>query len=89
MCVCVCACVCACVHACVHVCMRVCMRVCVYACMRACVCSLSVLVGAELHERVEEHLMPCLSQLAVAAGRDSLWKPLNCQVLLETGETIP
>ena len=31
--------------------------------------------------------MPCLSQFAVAAGSDALWKPLNYQVLLKTRHT--
>ena len=48
-------------------------------------------VGGEesYQERVEQQLVPCLSQLAVAAGRDSLWKPLNYQLLLKTRESSP
>ncbi|XP_014661393.1 PREDICTED: HEAT repeat-containing protein 1-like [Priapulus caudatus] len=38
--------------------------------------------GEELYNaRVEEHLVPCLVQFAVAASDDSLWKQLNYQVL--------
>ena len=33
---------------------------------------------------IEKHLAPCLSQLAVAAGKDSLWKSLNHDLLMKT-----
>ncbi|XP_067928293.1 HEAT repeat-containing protein 1-like [Watersipora subatra] len=33
---------------------------------------------------VTDHLVPCLSQLAIAAGDDSLWKPLTYQICLKT-----
>ena len=39
---------------------------------------------AEFKERLTNHLVPCLSQFAVAAGNDAQWKPLNYQVLLKT-----
>jgi U3 small nucleolar RNA-associated protein 10 len=34
--------------------------------------------------RVESHLCPCVAQLAVAAGKEDMWKPLNHQLLLKT-----
>ena len=34
--------------------------------------------------RVEKLLCPCVAQLAVAAGREDLWKALNYQLLLKT-----
>ncbi len=41
--------------------------------------------GSECYsKRVETNLVPCLSHFAVAAGKDSLWKPLNYQLLLKT-----
>ncbi|XP_070562669.1 HEAT repeat-containing protein 1-like [Ptychodera flava] len=41
--------------------------------------------GAEAYqERIASHLTQCIGQLAVAAGDDSSWKPLNYQVLLKT-----
>ncbi|XP_014780648.1 HEAT repeat-containing protein 1 [Octopus bimaculoides] len=36
------------------------------------------------NKRVNDHLIPCLSQLAVATHDDTLWKSLNYQVLLKT-----
>ena len=39
---------------------------------------------AEFKQRLTNHLVPCLSQFAVAAGNDAQWKPLNYQVLLKT-----
>ena len=35
-------------------------------------------------ERVESQLAPCLAHFAAAAGKDSLWKPLNHQLLLKS-----
>ena len=35
-------------------------------------------------EIVEKHLAPCISQLAVAAGKDKLWKSLNHSLLMKT-----
>ncbi|XP_013379865.1 HEAT repeat-containing protein 1-like, partial [Lingula anatina] len=34
--------------------------------------------------RVNDHLVPCIAQFAIAAGDDGMWKPLNYQVLLKT-----
>ena len=39
--------------------------------------------------RVENLLCPCVAQLAVAAGREELWKPLNHQLLLTTRHKRP
>lgn len=38
----------------------------------------------ELRERAKRIVIPCIAQLAVACGDDSLWKQLNYQVLLKT-----
>ncbi|XP_058525366.1 HEAT repeat-containing protein 1 isoform X2 [Ochotona princeps] len=35
-------------------------------------------------ERVTKHLIPCIAQFSVAMADDSLWKPLNYQILLKT-----
>ena len=41
--------------------------------------------GLDLYQqRVQAQLCPCLTQLAVAAGKEALWKPLNHQLLLKT-----
>lgn len=40
-------------------------------------------------ERVSKNLVPCLAQLAVTAGKDVHWKPLNYQVLLKTRHSSP
>lgn len=41
--------------------------------------------GAECYrKRVESQLAPCLAYFAVAAGKDSLWKPLNQQLLVKS-----
>ncbi|CAG0897971.1 unnamed protein product, partial [Darwinula stevensoni] len=37
--------------------------------------------GAE--ERIRDHVVPCLGNLALAAGRDFLWKPLHYHILLK------
>ncbi|XP_069708454.1 HEAT repeat-containing protein 1 isoform X1 [Phaenicophaeus curvirostris] len=34
-------------------------------------------------ERVTAHLIPCIAQFSVAMADDSLWKPLNYQILLK------
>ncbi|KAI8823046.1 uncharacterized protein EV422DRAFT_585585 [Fimicolochytrium jonesii] len=34
--------------------------------------------------RVTRYLVPCIGQLAVTVGKDTLWKPLNHQVLMKT-----
>ncbi|KAK9703316.1 snoRNA-binding rRNA-processing protein utp10 [Basidiobolus ranarum] len=36
------------------------------------------------HEHIDQHLVPCLGQLAVTASNEALWKPLNHQVLLKS-----
>ena len=38
-------------------------------------------------QRVEQHLVPCLAQFAVAAGKDDLWKKLNYQLLLKSRDS--
>ncbi|XP_043915044.1 HEAT repeat-containing protein 1 isoform X2 [Protopterus annectens] len=42
-------------------------------------------IGGEdaYQERVTNHLIPCIAQFSVAIGDDSLWKPLNYQILLK------
>ncbi|CAM9779225.1 unnamed protein product [Lampetra planeri] len=40
-------------------------------------------------QRVACHLVPCIAQFAVAMGDDTLWKPLNYQILLKTRHTSP
>jgi len=40
-------------------------------------------------EYIDTHLVPCVSQLAIAAGDDSLWKPLIYQVCLKTRHQNP
>ena len=44
------------------------------------------MVGGEkaYQSRVGEVLRPCVAQLAVAAGGEDLWKPLNHRLLLKT-----
>ncbi|NWQ74068.1 HEAT1 protein, partial [Columbina picui] len=50
----------------------------------------NVLGGDEkFQERVTAHLIPCLAQFSVAMADDSLWKPLNYQILLKTRHTSP
>ncbi|NXL89938.1 HEAT1 protein, partial [Alectura lathami] len=45
----------------------------------------NVLGGDEkFQERVTAHLVPCIAQFSVAMADDSLWKPLNYQILLKT-----
>lgn len=36
---------------------------------------------------MESQLAPCLAHFAAAAGKDSLWKPLNHQLLLKSRHT--
>ena len=69
-----CVCVCVCVRA----------RACVYVCV--CAPQVSNMVGGaeQYSSRVEHQLSPCLAQLAVAAGKETLWKSLNQQLLLKT-----
>uniref|UniRef100_UPI003AB09606 HEAT repeat-containing protein 1 n=1 Tax=Centroberyx gerrardi TaxID=166262 RepID=UPI003AB09606 len=39
---------------------------------------------AAAQRRVTQHLVPCVAQLSVALGDDTLWKSLNYQILLKT-----
>uniref|UniRef100_A0A3Q1MF36 HEAT repeat-containing protein 1 n=1 Tax=Bos taurus TaxID=9913 RepID=A0A3Q1MF36_BOVIN len=43
----------------------------------------------KFQERVTKHLIPCLAQFSVAMADDSLWKPLNYQILLKTRDSSP
>ncbi|XP_024617224.1 HEAT repeat-containing protein 1 isoform X2 [Neophocaena asiaeorientalis asiaeorientalis] len=43
----------------------------------------------KFQERVTKHLIPCLAQFAVAMADDSLWKPLNYQILLKMRDSSP
>ncbi|XP_078085724.1 HEAT repeat-containing protein 1 isoform X2 [Mustelus asterias] len=38
----------------------------------------------EYKDRVTNRLIPCIAQFSVAIGDDSVWKPLNYQILLKT-----
>ncbi|KAJ3173673.1 HEAT repeat-containing protein 1 [Geranomyces variabilis] len=38
---------------------------------------------------VSNYLVPCIGQLAVTLGKDSLWKPLNHQILMKTRHEDP
>ncbi|NXD21175.1 HEAT1 protein, partial [Spelaeornis formosus] len=50
----------------------------------------NVLGGDEkFQERVTAHLIPCIAQFSVAVADDSLWKPLNYQILLKTRHNSP
>ncbi|NWZ13446.1 HEAT1 protein, partial [Agelaius phoeniceus] len=50
----------------------------------------NVLGGDEkFQERVTAHLIPCIAQFSVAMADDSLWKPLNYQILLKTRHSSP
>lgn len=40
-------------------------------------------------ERVTKHLVPCIAQFSVAMADDSMWKPLNYQILLKTRDSSP
>ncbi|XP_041604784.1 HEAT repeat-containing protein 1 isoform X3 [Vulpes lagopus] len=48
-------------------------------------------LGGDVHfqERVTKHLIPCIAQFSVAMADDSLWKPLNYQILLKTRDSSP
>ncbi|XP_016055352.1 PREDICTED: HEAT repeat-containing protein 1 [Miniopterus natalensis] len=43
----------------------------------------------KFQERVTKHLIPCIAQFSVAVADDSLWKPLNYQILLKTRDSSP
>lgn len=49
------------------------------------------MIGGEekFQERATEHLIPCIAQFAVAMADDSLWKPLNYQILLKMRHASP
>ncbi|XP_053156079.1 HEAT repeat-containing protein 1 [Hemicordylus capensis] len=50
----------------------------------------NMLGGEEkFQERVTVNLVPCLAQFAVAMADDSLWKPLNYQILLKMRHASP
>ncbi|XP_015678298.1 HEAT repeat-containing protein 1 [Protobothrops mucrosquamatus] len=50
----------------------------------------NMLGGEEkFQERVTVHLIPCIAQFAVAMADDSLWKPLNYQILLKMRHASP
>lgn len=40
-------------------------------------------------ERITKHLVPCIAQFSVAMADDSMWKPLNYQILLKTRDSSP
>jgi hypothetical protein len=39
--------------------------------------------------RMERHFIPCIENLAVNIGNESLWKPLNYKLLIKTGSDNP
>ncbi|NXW33143.1 HEAT1 protein, partial [Phaetusa simplex] len=41
----------------------------------------------KFQERMTAHLIPCIAQFSVAMADDSLWKPLNYQILLKMRHT--
>ncbi|XP_028625749.1 HEAT repeat-containing protein 1 [Grammomys surdaster] len=43
----------------------------------------------KFQERVTKHLVPCIAQFSVAMADDSMWKPLNYQILLKTRDSSP
>ncbi|XP_067901387.1 HEAT repeat-containing protein 1 [Heterodontus francisci] len=43
----------------------------------------------EYKDRVTNHLVPCIAQFSVAVADDSVWKPLNYQILLKTRHSSP
>uniref|UniRef100_UPI00398EE581 HEAT repeat-containing protein 1-like n=1 Tax=Pristiophorus japonicus TaxID=55135 RepID=UPI00398EE581 len=50
----------------------------------------NMLGGEEAYnDGVTNHLIPCIAQFSVAIGDDSVWKPLNYQILLETRHSSP
>ncbi|XP_051849505.1 HEAT repeat-containing protein 1 [Antechinus flavipes] len=50
----------------------------------------NMLGGEEtFQERVTKHLIPCIAQFSVAMADDSLWKPLNYQILLKMRHSSP
>nr|XP_014340340.1 PREDICTED: HEAT repeat-containing protein 1 [Latimeria chalumnae] len=50
----------------------------------------NMLGGEEnFQKRTTEHLIPCIGQFSVAIDDDSLWKPLNYQILLKMRDSSP
>ncbi|KAM4041921.1 HEAT repeat-containing protein 1 isoform 2-T2 [Anomaloglossus baeobatrachus] len=50
----------------------------------------NVLGGEEKYQtRVGQSLVPCIAQFSVAMADDSLWKPLNYQILLKMRHSFP
>ncbi|TPX61884.1 hypothetical protein PhCBS80983_g00809 [Powellomyces hirtus] len=47
------------------------------------------LTDKQYSSNMTQFLVPCIGQLAVTVGRDSLWKPLNHQVLMKTRSEQP
>lgn len=45
--------------------------------------------GKEGEKLIFDHLVPCISQLAVCIGNETLWKPLNYQVMLRSSHASP
>lgn len=45
--------------------------------------------GKEGEKLVFEYLVPCLGQFAVCVGTETLWKPLNYQVMLKSSHSSP
>ncbi|XP_064652664.1 HEAT repeat-containing protein 1-like [Lineus longissimus] len=44
---------------------------------------------SEYELRINDHLVPCIGQFALASGDDSAWKPLNYQICLKTRHSSP
>ncbi|XP_054850338.1 HEAT repeat-containing protein 1 [Eublepharis macularius] len=59
--------------------------------MKPLVDQLENMIGGEerFQERATTYLIPCIAQFAVAMADDSLWKPLNYQILLKMRHASP
>lgn len=42
-----------------------------------------------MEQRITDLVIPCLTQMAVSAADDTLWKQLNYQILLKTRHNSP
>lgn len=42
-----------------------------------------------MEQRTSDLVIPCLTQMAVSAADDTLWKQLNYQILLKTRHNLP
>lgn len=42
-----------------------------------------------MEQRITDLVIPCLTQMAVSAADDTLWKQLNYQILLKTRHSSP